>query len=46
MFYRAIPLPEGVDADQIDASFNDGTLEISFPSPKQEQTRTKRVPVR
>ena len=46
MFYRAIPLPEGIDADQIDASFKDGVLEISFPAPKQEQSRTKRVPVK
>jgi HSP20 family molecular chaperone IbpA len=46
MFYRAIPLPEGIDADQIDASFNDGVLEICFPAPKQEQTRTRRVPVK
>lgn len=46
MFCRAFPLPEGIDADQIDASFNDGVLEIAFPAPKQEQSRTKRVPVK
>ncbi len=32
-FYRAIPLPEGVDADQATASFRNGVLEVSMPAP-------------
>jgi len=46
LFYRAVPLPAGIDADQIEAFFNDGVLEIAFPAPKREQSRTKRVPVK
>ncbi|HEY2856558.1 MAG TPA: Hsp20/alpha crystallin family protein [Gemmatimonadaceae bacterium] len=46
LFYRALPLPEGVDPDQIQASFNDGVLEIAFPAPAQQQDRAKQVPVK
>lgn len=43
-FYRAIPLPEGVDESNIDASFDKGVLEITVPvSGKHEQGR--RIPV-
>ena len=45
-FYRAIPLPEGVNADECDAKFNDGVLEISLPLPRHEQRTSKRIQVR
>lgn len=45
-FYRAIPLPDGVNADQCDARFNDGVLEVSLPLPKQEERSTKRIQIR
>jgi HSP20 family protein len=45
-FYRAIPLPEGVNADQCDAKFDDGVLEISLPLPKQEERASKRIQIR
>jgi HSP20 family protein len=45
-FYRAIPLPEGINENQCDASFNDGVLEITFPAPKQEERRAKRIQVK
>ena len=32
-FYRAIPLPEGVAADQATATFRNGVLEVSMPAP-------------
>jgi HSP20 family protein len=32
-FYRAIPLPDGVDADQATATFRNGVLEVSMPAP-------------
>ena len=44
-FYRALPLPEGVDENQCDASFRDGVLEVTLAAPKQE-TRRKNIPVR
>jgi HSP20 family protein len=36
-FYRAIPLPEGTNADSASASFRDGVLEIEFDAPRQQQ---------
>jgi HSP20 family protein len=45
-FYRAIPLPEGLSADQCDAKFNDGVLEVSLPVPKQEERTSRRVQIR
>jgi HSP20 family protein len=44
-FFRSIPLPEGVNADQAEASFNDGVLEVSFPAPKQDQRRGKKIQI-
>lgn len=45
-FYRAIPLPDGVNADQCEAKFNDGVLEISLPAPKHEQRKSKQIEIR
>jgi HSP20 family protein len=44
-FYRAIPLPEGVDENNVQASFTNGVLEIRIPEPRQEQRQPKRVQV-
>jgi HSP20 family protein len=38
-FYRSIPLPDGVDADQAKASFRDGVLEITVPAPQRAKHR-------
>jgi HSP20 family protein len=35
-FQRSMALPEGVDADQIEASCKDGVLEVKIPLPKAE----------
>ncbi len=35
-FYRQIPLPEGVDADDANATFRDGVLEITMKAPQLE----------
>jgi HSP20 family protein len=45
-FYRAIPLPEGLDTDQVDASFTDGVLEVTLPAPKETGQKRKRIQVR
>ncbi len=45
-FYRAIPLPDGVDDGQVDASFNDGVLEVSFPAPKPDDRKAKRIQIK
>ena len=44
-FSRAIPLPEGVDAEQAKASFENGVLKINFPLPRQQQQRKRRIEV-
>lgn len=44
-FYRAIPLPDGVNPEQAQASFHDGVLEIKMPLP-QQQERTRRIEIR
>jgi HSP20 family protein len=36
-FYRAIPLPDGVRAEQARATYKDGVLEISLPAPEERQ---------
>jgi len=45
-FYRAIPLPEGVDAEQCDATFQNGVLEITMKAPEQKQPNGRRIPIR
>jgi HSP20 family protein len=45
-FYRAIPLPEGANADEINASFRDGVLEISLRAPRDSApSRRKEIRV-
>ncbi len=38
-FSRSLTLPEGVDAEQIDAHFDKGVLEISIPKPEERKPR-------
>jgi len=42
-FYRWIPLPSTVDADKIEACFEDGVLEITLP--KSAKVKPKKVTV-
>jgi HSP20 family protein len=44
-FYRAIALPETANAENAQASFNDGVLEVTIPLPKTEQ-RSRKIQVR
>lgn len=46
-FYRSIPLPEGLDPDSAEASFDNGVLEITFDAPpEQETSRTRKIDIR
>jgi HSP20 family protein len=45
-FYRAIPLPEGVESDNCEATFKDGVLEITLPAPKIEERRARPIQIR
>jgi HSP20 family protein len=42
-FARTLALPEGVDADKVEAGFDNGVLEVRVPKP--EQTKPKRVEI-
>jgi HSP20 family protein len=44
-FSRSLTLPEGVDADAIQASFADGVLEIRIPKPEQRKPRKVAISV-
>lgn len=44
-FYRAIPLPEGVDASKVKAEFQNGVLEVALPAPKRPETQARRVEI-
>jgi HSP20 family protein len=43
-FYRAIPLPEGVNPNQAEARIGSGVLEVSFPL-AESQNQRKQIPV-
>jgi HSP20 family protein len=38
-FSRSLTLPEGVDAERIDARFENGVLEVRVPKPEQRKPR-------
>ena len=43
-FQRAIPLPDNVDTDNIDAQYDEGVLKITVP--KTEESQTKKIEVK
>jgi len=45
-FYRAIPLPEGIESDNCEATFKDGVLEITLPAPKLDERRARQIQIR
>lgn len=44
-FYRRLPLPEGVDAEKISASFTDGVLDVRIPKPGASDQSAKKIQV-
>ena len=38
-FNRSLTLPDGVDPDRIEASFNNGVLEVRIPKPEERKPR-------
>jgi HSP20 family protein len=44
-FYRRIPLPAEVKADQFSASYNHGVLEVRVPLPVTGQTGAQKIPL-
>ena len=45
-FYRAIPLPEGVDPNTCNATFKDGVLEVTLPKPAETPSRGRKIQVK
>lgn len=43
-FYRRIPLPDGVNTEQVQANFENGVLEITAPLPPQQSHR-RQIPI-
>jgi HSP20 family protein len=44
-FYRTIPLPDGVAAQDVKATFSDGVLEVSLPLPARSEPKPHRVAI-
>jgi HSP20 family protein len=44
-FSRAIPLPEGVDTEDVKAEFKDGVLEVRLPAPKRPEQRRRQIEI-
>jgi HSP20 family protein len=44
-FCRTVPLPKGVKADDIKATFTNGVLEVTVPLPAAAESKTRRIPV-
>ena len=44
-FYRTVPLPQGVKAEDVKATFANGVLEVSVPLPAQAKTNGTKIPV-
>ncbi|HJS95294.1 MAG TPA: Hsp20/alpha crystallin family protein [Solirubrobacteraceae bacterium] len=42
-FSRSLTLPEGIDADSIQASFDNGVLEVRIPKPEQPKPRKVQI---
>jgi HSP20 family protein len=43
-FYRAVPLPEGINPEQVHAQFTDGVLEVTIPV-SQAESRRRQIPI-
>jgi HSP20 family protein len=45
VFSRALTLPEGIDADAVQASFDKGVLEVRVPKPEERKPRRVAISV-
>jgi len=45
-FRRTVPLPKGVKAEQIKATYQDGILEVKFPKPEEAKAKQVKIEVK
>jgi HSP20 family protein len=45
-FYRRVPLPQGADAEHVEARFRDGVLEVKVPLREETPDSTRRIEIR
>ena len=45
-FYRSIPLPEGVNAEDANATFRNGVLEVTMQAPARQERPRRRIDIR
>jgi HSP20 family protein len=45
-FYRRIPLASGVKAEEANADFRNGVLEITMPAPKRTEAKRRQIDIR
>jgi len=43
--YRRLPLPEGVQTDQIRAALTDGVLEVTIPKPRVKEPQAQKIAI-
>lgn len=44
-FKRSISIPEGVDADKVEAAFNKGVLKVTLPKTPEAQSKARKIEV-
>lgn len=44
-FFRSLRLPDNVDHDAIDASYEDGVLELTLPKSEEDETRSRKIAI-
>lgn len=44
-FYRSVPLPKGVKADEVKATFSNGVLEVTVPLPAAEKPNARKIAI-
>ena len=45
-FFRRIPLPAEVNPDQVQATMDNGVLEVRIPKPSESRSQAKKIPIR
>lgn len=45
-FQRSLRIPEGIDADKVEATFKNGVLTVTLPKTKEAQERTRKIDVK